>query len=118
MEEIGFDVKMSGDAGRFVCNYLYWTSLNQIRIQQHQHQQERDLESTGESDGNDDNGSKPTIHSLFVHVPLFTVFDQETQFNFVQKLMVTIKEVLLTTKKKNKKKKRSKANSPHSTYKV
>lgn len=99
MEEKGFDVSVSGDAGRFVCNYLYWTSLNHIRMQQLQ-------QTTGESDDGNGDGSKSTIHSLFVHVPLFTVIDQETQFNFVQELMVTIKEVLLTTKKK---KKRSKA---------
>ncbi len=102
MEEKGFDVKVSGDAGRFVCNYLYWTSLNRIK---------QEVESTVEEEGNSssvenkDSTLSMNVHALFVHVPLFTVIDQQTQFDFINQLMDTISEVILTTKKKKKKKK-------------
>ena len=48
----GYDVTTSDDAGRFVCNYVYYHSL-------------RFAEQKGQK-------------SLFVHVPLFSSIDEET----------------------------------------
>lgn len=56
----GFDVIPSDDAGRFVCNYVYYHSLR--FAEEHR------------------------IKSLFVHVPLFLTIDEETQMQFVAAL--------------------------------
>lgn len=60
----GFDVMLSNDAGRFVCNYVYYHSL-------------RFAEQKGHK-------------SLFVHVPLFSRIDEETQLNFTLALLEAI----------------------------
>ncbi|KAJ7977827.1 Pyrrolidone-carboxylate peptidase [Quillaja saponaria] len=57
----GFEVMTSDDAGRFVCNYVYYHSL-------------RFAEQNG-------------IKSLFVHVPLFLTIDEETQMQFAASLL-------------------------------
>ncbi|KAF9681462.1 hypothetical protein SADUNF_Sadunf05G0004000 [Salix dunnii] len=57
----GYEVMTSDDAGRFVCNYVYYHSLRFA----------------------DENGSK----SLFVHVPLFLTIDEETQMQFAASLL-------------------------------
>lgn len=57
----GYDVTTSDDAGRFVCNYVYYHSL-------------RYAEQNG-------------IQSLFVHVPLFSTIDEETQMQFAASLL-------------------------------
>ncbi|GMG99798.1 hypothetical protein Nepgr_001638 [Nepenthes gracilis] len=57
----GYEVIMSDDAGRFVCNYVYYQSL-------------RFAEQNG-------------IKSLFVHVPLFLTLDEATQMEFVASLL-------------------------------
>lgn len=62
----GYDVMTSDDAGRFVCNYVYYHSL-------------RFAEQNG-------------IKSLFVHVPLFFTINEETQMQFAASLL----EVLAT----------------------
>lgn len=62
----GYEVITSDDAGRFVCNYVYYHSLRFA----------------------EQNGTK----SLFVHVPLFLTIDEETQMQFVASLL----EVLAT----------------------
>lgn len=62
----GYEVMTSDDAGRFVCNYVYYHSLR----------------------FSEQNGTK----SLFVHVPLFTTIDEETQMQFAASLL----EVLAT----------------------
>lgn len=54
-------VVTSDDAGRFVCNYVYYHSLSFA----------------------EKNGTK----SLFVHVPLFTTIDEKTQMRFVASLL-------------------------------
>ncbi|GJN33249.1 hypothetical protein PR202_gb21827 [Eleusine coracana subsp. coracana] len=61
LRKIGYDVMPSDDAGRFVCNYVYYHSL-------------RFTEQHG-------------IKSLFVHVPLFTTIDEEVQMHFVASLL-------------------------------
>ncbi|XP_022735627.1 uncharacterized protein LOC111288995 [Durio zibethinus] len=57
----GYDVTISNDAGRFVCNYVYYHSL-------------RFAEQKG-------------LKSLFVHVPLFSRINEETQMQFLASLM-------------------------------
>ena len=63
----GYDVMTSDDAGRFVCNYVYYHSLRFA----------------------EQNGTK----SLFVHVPLFSTINEETQMQFAASLL----EVLAST---------------------
>ncbi|XP_039154677.1 pyrrolidone-carboxylate peptidase 1-like [Eucalyptus grandis] len=60
----GYDVTLSDNAGRFVCNYVYYHSL---RLAEHR-------------------GSR----SLFVHVPPFSRIDEDTQMNFVASLLEAI----------------------------
>ncbi len=66
LAKMGYEVMTSDDAGRFVCNYVYYHSL-------------RFAEQNG-------------IKSLFVHVPLFLTIDEETQMQFAASLL----EVLAT----------------------
>lgn len=61
LAKMGYEVTISDDAGRFVCNYVYYHSL---RFAEH-------------------NG----IKSLFVHVPLFLTIDEETQMQFAASLL-------------------------------
>jgi pyroglutamyl-peptidase len=57
----GFEVMTSDDAGRFVCNYVYYHSLRFAE--------------------------QNMIKSLFVHVPLFLTIDEKTQMQFVASLL-------------------------------
>ncbi|KAL7003190.1 pyroglutamyl-peptidase I [Sarracenia purpurea var. burkii] len=61
LAKMGFKVATSDDAGRFVCNYVYYHSL-------------RFAEQNG-------------VKSLFVHVPLFLTIDEETQMQFAASLL-------------------------------
>jgi len=61
LRKIGYEVVPSDDAGRFVCNYVYYHSL-------------RFAEQHG-------------IKSLFVHVPLFLTIDEEVQMHFAASLL-------------------------------
>ncbi|XP_021898757.1 uncharacterized protein LOC110815320 isoform X2 [Carica papaya] len=82
----GFEVMTSNDAGRFVCNYVYYHSLRFA----------------------EQNGTK----SLFVHVPLFLTIDEETQMQLASSLLeakcletgetVAIKKVLQDKRYKNR----------------
>ncbi|XP_062110340.1 uncharacterized protein LOC133822127 [Humulus lupulus] len=64
LKKKGYDVTISDDAGRFVCNYVYYHSL-------------RFAEQKGHK-------------SLFVHVPLFSSINEETQMGFVVNLLEAI----------------------------
>lgn len=57
----GYDVVPSDDAGRFVCNYVYYHSLR--FAEEHK------------------------TKSLFVHVPLFSTINEDTQMQFVSTLL-------------------------------
>ncbi|KAF3431244.1 hypothetical protein FNV43_RR25974 [Rhamnella rubrinervis] len=59
-----YDVIISDDAGRFVCNYVYYHSLRYAEEKGHK--------------------------SLFVHVPLFSRINEETQMSFVASLLEAI----------------------------
>ncbi|GFY94620.1 peptidase C15, pyroglutamyl peptidase I-like protein [Actinidia rufa] len=61
LAKMGYEVTTSDDAGRFVCNYVYYHSLH-----------------FAEQNG---------IKSVFVHVPLFSTIDKETQMQFVASLL-------------------------------
>ncbi|KAK4376884.1 hypothetical protein RND71_003180 [Anisodus tanguticus] len=60
----GFEVTISDDAGRFVCNYVYYHSLRFAQQKGHK--------------------------SLFVHVPTFNRVNQEEQMEFVAALLEAI----------------------------
>ncbi|CAI0551892.1 unnamed protein product [Linum tenue] len=64
----GYEVMTSDDAGRFVCNYVYYHSLRFA----------------------EKNGTK----SLFVHVPLFLTIDEETQMQFAASLLEVLASLL------------------------
>ncbi|KAG7592743.1 Peptidase C15 pyroglutamyl peptidase I-like superfamily [Arabidopsis thaliana x Arabidopsis arenosa] len=64
LKKKGFEVIQSDDAGRFVCNYVYYHSL-------------RFAEQKGHK-------------SLFVHVPLFSKINEDTQMQFVASLLEAI----------------------------
>ncbi|KAG9449880.1 hypothetical protein H6P81_009845 [Aristolochia fimbriata] len=57
----GFDVMISDDADRFVCNYVYYHSLRFAEQKCHK--------------------------SLFVHVPLFSRIDEDSQMEFAATLL-------------------------------
>nr|CAB3495830.1 unnamed protein product [Digitaria exilis] len=61
LQQMGYNVAPSDDAGRFVCNYVYYHSL-------------RFAEKNG-------------IRSLFVHFPLFLAIDEEVQMQFAASLL-------------------------------
>nr|ACG26672.1 pyrrolidone-carboxylate peptidase [Zea mays] len=61
LQQMGYDVVPSDDAGRFVCNYVYYHSLKFAE--------------------------KHGIGSLFVHFPLFLAIDEEVQMQFVASLL-------------------------------
>ncbi|XP_019187748.1 PREDICTED: uncharacterized protein LOC109182136 [Ipomoea nil] len=67
LAKMGYEVMSSDDAGRFVCNYVYYHSL-------------RFAEQNG-------------IKSLFVHVPLFLTIDEETQMQFAASLLEVLASV-------------------------
>ncbi|CAL0300145.1 unnamed protein product [Lupinus luteus] len=67
LAEKGYDVMTSDEAGRFVCNYVYYHSLR----------------------FSEQNGTK----SLFVHVPLFFTIDEETQMQFIASLLEILASV-------------------------
>ncbi|XP_021293010.1 uncharacterized protein LOC110423181 [Herrania umbratica] len=64
LKNMGYDVRISDDAGRFVCNYVYYHSL-------------RFAEQKGHK-------------SLFVHVPIFSKINEETQMQFAASLLEAI----------------------------
>lgn len=58
---MGYEVIHSNNAGRFVCNYVYYHSL--LFAERHK------------------------IKSIFVHVPLFYTINEEQQMQFVASLL-------------------------------
>ncbi|KAI3899748.1 hypothetical protein MKW92_040423 [Papaver armeniacum] len=61
LTKMGYGVTKSNDAGRFVCNYVYYHSLRFAE--------------------------ENKIKSLFVHVPPFITIDEETQMQFTASLL-------------------------------
>mmetsp|Transcript_19934 Transcript_19934/g.40374 ORF Transcript_19934/g.40374 Transcript_19934/m.40374 type:complete len:287 (-) Transcript_19934:67-927(-) len=79
-EKCGFQdsVMVSGDAGRFVCNYVYCYSLDKASIFNSSHTSPNEKEVA------------PVIHSIFLHVPPLEVEGIERQMEFVKHLMGSI----------------------------
>eukprot|EP00740_Mantoniella_antarctica_P022941 CAMPEP_0198689450 /NCGR_PEP_ID=MMETSP1468-20131203/141150_1 /TAXON_ID=1461545 /ORGANISM="Mantoniella sp, Strain CCMP1436" /LENGTH=211 /DNA_ID=CAMNT_0044440485 /DNA_START=67 /DNA_END=699 /DNA_ORIENTATION=- len=69
MEELGHSCTISDDAGRFLCNYIYYHSLK----------------LSAAVDGRE--RGKGTTTSLFVHVPPFTTVSQPAQERFLADLL-------------------------------
>ncbi|KAD6454441.1 hypothetical protein R6Q59_016169 [Mikania micrantha] len=67
LAKMGYDVITSDDAGRFVCNYVYYHSL-------------RFAEQNG-------------MKSLFVHVPLFQTINEDTQMQFAASLLEVLASI-------------------------
>uniref|UniRef100_A0A1J3E795 Pyrrolidone-carboxylate peptidase n=1 Tax=Noccaea caerulescens TaxID=107243 RepID=A0A1J3E795_NOCCA len=67
LEKKGFEVITSDDAGRFVCNYVYYHSLRFAE--------------------------QNKTNSLFVHVPLFVAVDEETQMRFTASLLEVLASI-------------------------
>eukprot|EP00798_Chlamydomonas_sp_ICE-L_P006872 gene6872-30846_t len=63
LQSCGFLVEPSDDAGRFICNWLYYRSLSLTK------------------------GVTGRFHSLFVHVPPFSTLDEMLQQRFLHALM-------------------------------
>ncbi|KAE8730218.1 putative pentatricopeptide repeat-containing protein [Hibiscus syriacus] len=64
LQKKGYDATISNDAGLFVCNYVYYHSL-------------RFAEQKGHK-------------SLFVHVPLFSRINEESQMQFIATVLAAI----------------------------
>jgi len=86
-----FDVCTSGDAGRFVCNYIYFRSLNAV-------QQYYAAQSSEKKE------DVVKIHVLFVHVPKFEGIPQEIQVDFSKELIDLIQEMIVEKEEKKRRK--------------
>jgi pyroglutamyl-peptidase len=69
-----YDVSVSEDAGRFLCNYVYARSLDECR------------RAAAEQEG----GGGGCAHALFVHVPPFEVMPEEAQREAVVDLILEL----------------------------
>jgi pyroglutamyl-peptidase len=93
----GHPSKLSGDPGRFVCNYTYCYSLDKCRRFNATAPTTSDssfdacTSSTGAN-----KTDRPTLYSIFVHVPLFQISGKEEQLEFVVGLMDEISMQLAT----------------------
>jgi hypothetical protein len=95
LRDAGFECGVSHDAGRFVCNYIYYKSLQMTaKLQQqlqwlNQQQQQHASNGTGGSNSSsatEAQGPWPCF-SLFVHVPSFDVIKQGRQREFLLHLL-------------------------------
>ena len=94
--EKGYEVCLSGDAGRFLCNYIYFQSLD-ATLKLKKGKKGADCGSTA-ADG-------VQIHALFVHVPPFHDIPRDTQINFTIELLESITEAIIAKDKKRVRKK-------------
>ena len=74
LEDLGHPVALSDDAGRFLCNYIYFHSLRLSAVA---------------SSGRYGKGKGNTT-SLFVHVPPFSTIAQPEQEKFLADLFMAI----------------------------
>lgn len=85
--EVGKDfpgqVATSEDPGRFICNYIYWTSLG--RCGQHPSDPQPESQSALESRSN----PKSTLElaSVFIHVPEFKDLPQPRQLEILLRVL-------------------------------
>ncbi|CAD7698130.1 unnamed protein product [Ostreobium quekettii] len=71
LQQRGFMATCSEDAGRFVCNWIYFKSLRQAMM-----------------------AGNGKWHSLFIHVPYFSRVPEKVQMEFVSTVMDSIAEQL------------------------
>lgn len=84
----GHPSKLSGDPGRFVCNYTYCYSLDKCRRFNATAPTTFDSSFDACTAGIGANKTDgPTLYSIFVHVPLFQISGKEEQLDFVVDLM-------------------------------
>ena len=105
----GYEVGISGDAGRFVCNYIYYQSLRSVLTLQEE--MRGGPAAAGHNDDGDDVGSdvEVEVHVLFVHVPSFEDIPKDTQVDFTLELLDSIEEAILAKDKKQRKQARKSA---------
>eukprot|EP00884_Botryococcus_braunii_P019923 jgi/Botrbrau1/6614/Bobra.104_2s0003.2 len=91
-------VCLSGDAGRFLCNFIYYKSLQQAQARCQGERGTTDvpdgvvLQSAAQRDANNVvEGVR--WHSLFVHVPPFALIDKEDQLRFLGDLLDQLSKV-------------------------
>lgn len=95
-DDNNYEVGLSGDAGRFVCNYIYYQSLSNASELQKELQK---------------HDNKSEVHVLFVHVPGFESIPEDTQVKFSLDLLDAIEDALVAKDKKKLKKKKKKKES-------
>ena len=66
----GFSCKVSNNAGRYICNYIYYCSLQRLECEQE------------------------NVHSMFVHVGNFKDVGKQVQLNFFWKLCKYVFEMI------------------------
>ena len=109
LKDKGYEVGLSGDAGRFVCNYIYYQSLSHcLKLQEEM----KEVVVVEDDDDGPTSGEEDEIHVLFVHVPPFEDIPSETQVAFTKDLFGCIEEAILAKDKKTRKKRGKKVSSP------
>lgn len=79
-EEHSLRASPSTDPGRFVCNYIYCTSMNAFAC----------AKTVNGADAATTTTDQPRVQSLFLHVPPFEVVPKEQQLVFVTQLMSSL----------------------------
>ena len=115
MKEYGYeqqaDVGLSGDAGRFVCNYIYYQSLSHVaKLQEELRTMSLLKEREGTTIGDD-----VEIHAMFIHVPSFEDISKNIQLEFTLELLDCIEEAIVAKDKKLRKKQSSKSKTSNSS---
>ena len=86
LKERGFDVSVSTDPGRYLCNYIYFQSFRQqadvlgVNIGG-DYDDTTISEDFGDFDSSSTTGKNKTV---FIHVPPFEIIDKRTQFEFIR----------------------------------
>lgn len=91
---------VSTDPGRFVCNYIYCTSMNTfdcaktISTTPTTEDENTDVPAAvdAESSSNYETKLPPRVQTLFLHVPPFELIPKEEQLDFVARLMGALVE--------------------------
>jgi pyroglutamyl-peptidase len=91
-DENGGGVIVSTDPGRFVCNYTYCLSLDRCHSTNKKHYcrgENGTMKHCGEIMQQQ---QQQQYHTLFIHVPPFSVISESKQLEFVYKVMYAIEK--------------------------